>query len=142
MRSVAAALSISAAVGVSAEAETAPEVRCALAVDVTLPEGSSTQEAADSIEGYSGARLIAAALAADGLILTVDPVAVTRIVQTPAEDEGQDYAYGVEPPSTLDASAVAFCVGRMWTQQYVLHAGVQAAYHMLRLPPLFLFCFS
>jgi len=47
----------------------------------------------------------------------------------------------VEPPSTLDASAVAFCVGRMWTQQYVLHAGVQAAYHMLRLPPLFLFDF-
>ena len=91
---------IAAAVGISAEAETVPEVRCALAVDVTLPEGSSTQEAADSIEGYSGARLIAAALAADGLILTVDPVAVTRIVQTPAEDEGQDYAYGVEPPST------------------------------------------
>ena len=99
------------AVGISAEAETVPEVRCALAVDVTLPEGASVQEASDSIEGYSGSRLIASALAADGLTITVDPVAVTRIVQTPAEeaeaeavdsaeDEGQDYAYGVEPPST------------------------------------------
>ena len=99
------------AVGISAEADTVPEVRCALAVDVTLPEGASVQEASDSIEGYSGSRLIASALAVDGLTLTVDPVAVTQIVQTPAEeeaqeaeaseeDEGQDYAYGVEPPST------------------------------------------
>jgi len=98
---------IADAVGVSAEAETVPEVRCALAVDVTLPEGASAQEATETIEGYSGARLIAAALAADGLRLTVDPVAVTQNVQTPAEqaetpaeDDAQDYAYGVEEPST------------------------------------------
>ena len=42
----------------------------------------------------------------------------------------------VEPPSNLDNNTVAHCSGRTWSRQYVLHAGVQAGYHMLRLPPL------
>lgn len=42
----------------------------------------------------------------------------------------------IEPPADFRKSTVAYCASRTWTQQYVLHAGVQAAYHMLRLPPL------
>jgi len=42
----------------------------------------------------------------------------------------------IEPPATMAGDPVANCAGRTWTRQYVLHAGVQAGYHMLRLPPL------
>ena len=42
----------------------------------------------------------------------------------------------VEPPRDYRNTSVAHCAGRDWSYGYVLHAGVQAAFHMLRLPPL------
>jgi hypothetical protein len=82
---------IADAVGIGAEAETDPEVRVAINAKVQTPSTAKCEQAVAKIQGYTGARLLSAALALDGIDAVVDPVLarVGVVPTTPLEPVSQ-----------------------------------------------------
>ena len=103
---------IADAVGLDAETETEPEVRVAIKAHVILPEGQNVQQAVRKAEGYGAARLLSAALAADGIEAVVDPVTawIADEADKPGSDvnsvgHDDDYSYGKDKVTVEQVNA-------------------------------------